>query len=368
MRVLSTTALAVLITACSGGTDRTVTDVGPLSSVGGGLRDSTALACEAVTEPSDGFGRIGLIAPGTGGRLAWADPVVGQVILRDADDSEHVAGRDPGTGHFSLTGALGWAGDTLWVSDAELGQVQYLSGAGRLLKVDTLPPLAKLWLPRGGGRYLGFASRINQADAWVVVAARPGAVPDTLATFPVPASRDLRLPTLDGNDTLTIADPLSPRTQVARSDDGGRWCAAIPGQSDRVRLLCTDDRGKATLDTLLKLQPRPVSGAIYDSIMAELVTRRGADLMSVLQVLSPESTLPLVNGLRVDVSGDLWLQLSAISELPVEWLRVRRDGAVRDTLIIPSQLTPRGLRGDTIWVADSTGLYRQPTVLRCIFK
>ncbi len=338
----------------------------PLPALGGGLRDSTALACTPAVQPNDGYGFIAGIAPGPGERLLWADFTAAELMLQDATGAFRVIrGRGRATGQFEAIGALGWEDTLAWVSELRRNRILYFTDQGHFVRDVTLDPSASIWIPRPGDRHVGWATRRVSDTTWALVASATSRNRiDTLASFPATAPARIRVPLVTGGDHEG-PHPFGSYTLVARSDDGARWCGAMPGNDSVLRLRCVTDGGVMWLDTTLTFQPREVPAAIYDSVFGHLMTQYPMELPELIAAVPATSHLPLVNGLRVDVRGDVWIARSHPGEETTLWVRVRRDGAIRDSLLLPTRMNPRGLRRDTLWVASRT-TEQQPVVLRCV--
>lgn len=326
---------------------------------------AAALACTVIVPPSDsGSGRIGDVAPGRAGRLAWTDGRPGQFLLRDAVGRVRVVGRlGSGPGEFQAFGAMGWLGDTVWVGDARLPRVQFFSDTGRLLGVITAITPAG-WGLRPNARLVGFSRRLLAADLpHTLLSFDAGATRiDTLASFPVPTGQRIALPM--GDREVTNAHPLLATTQVAASPDHSRFCGAIPTGTLAVRLRCVNDRGHILLDRELSLPPRPLTDAVYDEVIALFAQGPGRSPSTIRNRISRPRTLPPVFEILINSTGEIWLSRSHRVEPRTDWLRLRADGSVYDSLSVPANQRILHLQSDTAWVttSDSDGLQ---SLLRC---
>ena len=329
---------------------------------GGGNR-VVQLQCEVVIAPTDSsFGRIGFVAPGPGGRLAWTDGP-GQFLLRDAAGRIRTVGRTgSGPGEFSLFGSMEWLGDTLWVGDIRLARVQMFSDTGALIRVMTAITPGQ-WGARPSGRLVGPGRQLAQMILpWTVLSHQPGSTNvDTLAVFPlVPADR-VDLPA--GGRMISLPQPLSPETQFGASQDYARFCAARPAEPDAIDLKCVDDHGSVLLDRRVQVSPRPVTSAIYDSAIAAY--RRGPVAESDLRSrISRPRYLPPVTQVMMQKDGGIWLRRSHRAEPSSVWLRLNADGSRRDEISIPATYRIQRVDVDWFWAvtADDDGM---ETLHRC---
>jgi hypothetical protein len=134
-----------------------------------------------------------------------------------------------------------------------------------------------------------------------------------------------------------------------------------------VQLRCVDDLGRSLLERRLTLPSRPVTEAIYDSVIARFLRTPGRTESDMRSRIPRPRNLPLVLDLVLDNAGNLWLARSHWSESTARWVRVRPDGMVRDTVTIPSRYRLVRLSNDTVWTAsaDADGL---ETLSRCLTR
>lgn len=329
-----------------------------------------SLACEAVIPPADsGSGRVSRVAPGRNGRLAWSDGRPGQFLLRDSTGPTRLVGREgSGPGEFRNVSQMGWLGDTLWVGNFPEPRVQFFSDTGALLRGASALSMGS-WQGRPDGRLVGFAAlpvrfSLGEPSPIPVLAHRPGATaPDTVVAFPHVPSESLMLP-IGGQEFATI-HPLFPRTQVAGDPAGSRFCAAIPTAADGIRLWCVDDHGRQLVDRELRLPLRPVTDSVYDAVVAFFADVPGRTVADVQRRMSRPPHLPVVIQMMVANSGETWLRRSEPREPEQWWLRLNRDGTMRDQVVFPAPHRILWVGGDTVWAAipDSDDL---ETLSRCV--
>lgn len=324
----------------------------------------TPLTCIAVIPPSDsGSGRFGRVAEGPDGRLAWTDGRSAEILLRDREGKVRTIGRQGGgPGEFERVGLLGWLGDTLWAGDARVPRVTFFSDTGRLLRVVTATPQVD-WIPRPDGRLVGrgwTALGGPTVPPDVIFAQLPGELKrDTLRVFPSPPVEHFSLPPQGALNP----QPFSFRTSSSPAPSGSRFCSARPDR-DATRVECIDDLGTSVLNVALRLDARPLTDAVYDSMIALFARGRGRTEQGMRDLIKQPRNLPAVMSMMIDPSETIWLQRSHSSEPIAHWTRLRRDGSVRDNLAFPRRYRILSPQDDGFWAAtaDADGL---ETLHRC---
>lgn len=325
-----------------------------------GQERATPLSCSVVVSPSDSSpGRFVNVAEGSNGRLAWSDGRPGQFLLRDSRGVARVVGRrGAGPGEFDLPGWMSWLGDTIVVSDFRLRRVQFFSDTGQFIRVLTgLVPT--YWTAQSDGRIAGLRPTALASELplpMVLVSQRPGAIKmDTVASFEIPAVE--RFERVVGRQAVRNRQPFQPGGEVGSSQNGARFCGTVQVGDDAIRLRCTDGAGRIIVDRSVPLTPRPVTSAIYDSVVVRF-TAGGNSADDLRRRIKRTRYLPLVQSLRVDDGGAPWIQRTESSEPLAVWTRLHPDGRVRDEVVIPRRFRLVRPEGDVIWlaVADSDGL------------
>jgi len=335
-----------------------------VAQVGYGQAGVTSLSCDAIIPPSDsGSGRIGVVAEGPGGRLAWTDGRPGQVLVRDALGTIRVVGRSgEGPGEFQLVSALGWRSDTLWTSDVRLRRIQFFSDGGQLLSVATGTPVV-LWFPRPDGRMAGLVAQAlgsPGAQPFVVVSQRPGQTQrDTIALLEANTVEHFALPPTGSLNP----QPFAPHSMATANADGSRFCGVRPDGSTTL-VKCVDDHGRPTLHRWLTIAARPLTAAVYDSMINLFTRGPGRTPESIRSLIERPRKLPAVMGMMIDQDGTMWLQRSHRFEQSATWIRLRPNGSVRDELVIPKPYRVIKPDGNTMWAAQANrdGL---ETLYRC---
>jgi hypothetical protein len=133
---------------------------------------------------------------------------------------------------------------------------------------------------------------------------------------------------------------------------------------DDGRIECVDDRGRSLLDAPLRLTPRRLTDAVYDSVVAGLGRGQGRTEAVMRDLIKKPRNLPPVMWIMIDNDGGIWLQRSHRSEPVAVWTRLRPNGSIRDELVIPKRYRVVGTNGDAMWVAtaDADGV---ETLHRC---
>ncbi len=318
-----------------------------------------SLSCVDVLPPSDsGSGRFGDIAEGRNGRLAWTDGRPGQILLRDANGVVRVVGRSgAGPGEFDRPTSLVWRADTLLVSDWRLRRVQAFSDTGRLIRTMTALVPGD-WTLTADGRLVTIR-RVGLPDESsfprLLVSQRPEDLSiDTIARFANPAVEhfDRRV----GNVVTRNSQPFQAAAYAAGSRDGSRFCGTAPVGSETV-LRCTDSSGREVLNRRLMLAVRPLTSAVYDSMVA-LHLAGGSSESEMRSKIKRPQTLPPVLDLMMTASGEIWLQRSHRLEDTQLWARVRHDGSIRDHVSIPKRYRLIRPDAESVWTAtaDADGL------------
>lgn len=320
----------------------------------------TPLQCSVMVPPSDsGAGRLGVVAPGPNGRLAWTDGRPGQFMVRDAAGHSRVIGRlGAGPGEFQRIGAMNWIGDTLWVADIRLQRVQFFDHIGNLLW-GARAPLSAAWGASPDGKLVGFAPRPLARDvpAAVLLSHQPGTIAvDTIARFPLLPTERYLLPV--GDRMVPNPQPFHAQTEVASSPNRERFCGAIPENSGEVRVHCVDQHGTTLVEQRLHLAPRQVTTALYAALIARTADQTGVPEYALRGRIERPRNLPAVLGLLVDDDGSIWLQRTHRFEPTSHWVRLRPDASVRDSIAVSARYHVLLVRGDEVWAttADRDGL------------
>ena len=327
-------------------------------SVHGGLPQGPLVACAALTSASDTLGgMVGVLAPGPDGAVAWSDhlPPTSLIVERPGRAPMRIGRPGGGPGEFSMVGAAGWKGDSLWAGDVATGRVHLFSPQGRIARSITAPMRAAWSLVRGD-TLVGFASQRLDDATVVLLRSPPGRNRgvDTLARFSGPPLEEMRIPT--GPERWSVGfQPFSDRVMPASSLDGRRWCVGIPlSGRPAVRLTCIAPSGATLLDAELDLPGRRITNAIFD---AE-VDRLGATMPSVPRAtieaaIRRPATMPRVTSALVGNDGQIWLGRTLNRDSASTWIRLDLRGRPLGTLELPRHYRPRLIAGDTVYVVAS---------------
>ena len=323
------------------------------------------MSCEAVVSPSDsGTGRFGDVAEGRNGRLAWTDGRPGQFLVRDGEGKVRVVGRTgAGPGEFDRPVLLVWRADTILASDLRLRRVQAFSDTGRLLRTMTAL-MPAVWASQPDGRLVAIrpvALADESSLPFVLVSQRPGELSiDTIAQFANPAVE--RFERTVGLQRVRNHQPFQATAFAVGTTDGARFCGIAPA-GDATQLRCTDGMGREVINRRLSLAPRQLSDAIYDSTI-KIHLGGGNSAADMRARIKRPRTLPPVLGIMMTESGEVWLQRSHRFESNAIWARLRRDGSVRDEVVIDKRYRIVKPDAEFVWAAtaDADGL---ETLLNC---
>jgi hypothetical protein len=309
-----------------------------------------SLVCRVEVAPSDtGSGRLGLLAVGSRGRLAWTEARTPGVFVRDASGKVRSLGRPGGgPGEIQRFGGLGWIADTLWVGDNGASRVQFFTDTGEYRGGVRLRPRVS-WAPRPGGRFVGLEhlALSPPTNPFVVAAWTPGADrSDTLVVFPRPTEIVL----IGAADTPN-PHPLLPATAVAVNPSHTRFCGAVPVDASTSELRCVDDEGRTRLEVRLTLPPRALTDVVYDSVVRSISRQTGRPEALIRDRVTRPRSLPQVLSLMVTDDGDMWVARSHRYEPIASWTRLRADGTVRDQVQLPTKHRLLAIRGDSAWIA-----------------
>ncbi len=158
--------------------------------------------------------------------------------------------------------------------------------------------------------------------------------------------------------------PLVPETVVGHSPNHRRFCAAKPSAADEVLLRCADYRGRTLVERRVRLEPRPLSDAVFEATVKVFVRQPVRSDAVVRGLLRRPGSLPLVMAVLVTNDGGIWLRRTHDSEASEVWARLRPDGTPQD--VITPATGHRLLRADmdSYW-ATSTDTDGLQTMHRC---
>lgn len=318
-----------------------------------------ALSCSVEVAPSDsGSGRIGTVAVGASGRLAWTDGRPGQVLVRDGRRRVRAIGRiGSGPGEFRVISNLGWLGDTVWVGDGSLPRVQFFNDTGKYLR-GVMAATPASWAASPSGSLVGFARRRIASDLpFAVLRQRPQGL-DSVVSWPLVSAPRVML---QNGGPRGSPQPFAPETVVGASPNHSKFCAARP-TGDAWQLECVDDAAKLLQRTRLSLSGRRLGNALFDS--AVVVFSQGRDASEVRRQLSRPQELPAINDILVSDNGDVWLQRTHRFERAATWQRITRDGRQGREMAVAPLSRVLLVTADTVWgtSANADGV---ESLLRC---
>lgn len=335
---------------------------------GAAVPDSVAYACTPVLVPGpDQEGLIEHFAPGPDGLMAWTTTGAAAMIGSAMDSAVQVGRAGEGPGEFTFIDQIGWSGDTVWATDPVLERVQYFDREGHLLSGHRIPAGGG-WRRTPDGRFLAIGTKPAQASGWDLLRMAGDSttpVADSVYHFPGPEPVVIRRP-VTGGVTVPMPDPFLPTARAAAASDASHFCSSEPLDDDATRIRCVDDRGSVTFDSVLVLDPNPLTDATWNQVI-HFYTSRDSTYRPALEALfTRPASLPRVTDLQVDRDGALWLNRSWRSDSVQHWLRLTAAGALRDTLVVTHGLIA-ALSGDTLWrkSSDEDGLQ---SIERCVAR
>jgi hypothetical protein len=242
-------------------------------------------------------------------------------------------------------------------------RVQAFSDTGRLVSVMTAV-VPEVWAALPDDRLVALRS-VALGDVgnlpYVLVSQMAGAVTiDTIAMFDNPAVA--RFERRVGNQHVLNQQPFHQGAIANYTRDGLRFCGVSP-DGQRTRLRCTDSQGRETLSRSLELRPRPLTKALYDSVV-RVHLRGGSTVAELESKIDRPRSLPLVISMVMNETGEIWLQRSHRSEDSAVWARINASGTLRDEIAIPKRYRFIRPDGENFWAAtaDADGL---ETLHRC---
>jgi hypothetical protein len=195
----------------------------------------------------------------------------------------------------------------------------------------------------------------------VLVSQRTGVLTlDTIAQFDNPAVQQFERRV--GNQVVRNQQPFHQSALATGTRDGERSCGVWPaGQSTRLR--CSDSNGRTIVDRNVDLRPRPLTNAVFDSVV-QAHLRSGNTVSDMQSKIDRPRSLPLVIAMTMNETGEIWLQRSHRTEDPAVWARINASGTLRDEIAIPKRYRFIRPDGENFWAAtaDADGL---ETLHRC---
>ena len=276
-----------------------------------------------------------------------------------------------GPGEFGRPVAMGWRGDTLWVTDQSLRRVQFFSPDGRLIRTRAGDRWGHL-VPLADGSYLaGRGTALDASQAPVVRLSADFKRADTVAILRWRALPQLKIPTGSGSYIVGAAQftdraerVVGPRGDVIHliePDPNPTPRAA----STRVRSL--EPSGRLRWEKRVPYQPVPLSNRRFEAAVEGLASGHdGAgklDRGAVRKAMTRPEFLPALAQSLVATNGDLWLRWGQDSEVRPEWTVLDRQGGIVGRFRFPAGVNPLRIDGDRVYavITDSDDL---PSLVR----
>lgn len=283
----------------------------------------------------------------------WQDGVV-RFFNASGEALGTVGRKGEGPGEFRRVEAIGWVGDTLWVSDLSLRRVTQYRADGTLLRMVPIPmPLVqatrdaspirysvsslRALFPDGSMMFHAFQLRQPSSGAprdvmpggqHAVRAAPNGDVQFLLATDP-PS------PCQIADDRGITALAICPRMMSAAAPDGSRHISVATTISNdgvgSLRVISLNGRGDTIFDQVHRVELIPVSAATRDTILRDIAAAARAKAIEYSQYYPP------VTEVRVSATGVVWIG------------RYSPPGQLREWMI----LDPQGKRLPSVWLPRS---------------
>lgn len=324
------------------------------------------------------FERISSVAVGPDGDVWVLDGPSGRIVALDPEGREvrSFGGRGEGPGEFTLAGAMGFVGDTLWVLDTFSRRTTFFSLGGEVLgtTVDTVA------VDPGRFRHPARPSAYLEGG-WMVAAPAPrGLAADALGPVlrvdRTTGSRDTLVLRAAWTTTIPVPtgsfafNPLTDHALVA-VDPRGRWTvvAERPGESptDQGRLVVRVRRREAADSLLFSVRyaadGEPVTPATRDSVVEAGVERLRAnmEILSDLReavddpraVIESVVRLPAyhspVTAVVAASDGTTWIARSGVADGLRTWTVLGPGGAVRRHVRVPGEVRVEDVAGERVW-------------------
>jgi hypothetical protein len=312
----------------------------------------------------------------------WRVPSV--TVFNVAGAQVRTIGRQgSGPGEFVFATAVGWKGDTLWVSDPPQSRINLFDRSGRFVSSVTFTtrPPSPAYRNLSPGAVLADGSILSiaaPARSDVLTAGRVLRVPvlrmtraghviDTIATT-APLIMATRLE-LAPNRGFTVANPMTSQPIVAPTAGGAGVVIVERGaSSDRRRAAFRVTRLTLEGDTVFSreyaYQPIAVSGSYRARVYAEIVnnvaaSERQIPRSRIEEVVAKGLPLPAfhppVSAFVAGSDGSLWLRREETESQSVSWDVLNAAGAPLGTLSAAAGLTFALANLEVVWavVTDS---------------
>lgn len=303
------------------------------------------------------------------------------ITVLDADGGfvRTIGGQGEGPGEFVAIGAMGFAGDTLWLQNWPMLHTSFFDSAGAHLKTEadhglpsTGPSTQRTSLPLAGGRgfHIPAAGYHGQTRVRLpmTVGSRTDEPRDTLAS-----RFDFTNMRIAGVGTFNYSATLTP--PIHRIDPGGDGVVIADWVPDRPELVTVrnfDAHGRLTRESAIGAELRPIPPQVKREFIEEglkmaegpyeSARRRGEPVPRNLRaaveegLLLPDYYAPIQRMLLTRV-GDLWLRETTATDVREgQWVVLGPDGEAKFRVAAPEGVVFKAIDGDRIWATSTNEL------------
>ena len=303
------------------------------------------------------------------------------ITVLDADGSfvRTIGGQGEGPGEFVAIGAMGFAGDTLWLQNWPMLHTSFFDSAGAHLKTEadhglpsTGPSTQRTSLPLAGGRGFHIPAAGNHGQTRVrlpmMIGSRTDEPRDTLASrFDFTNMRITGLGTFNYRATLT-----PPIYRIHPGGDGVVISDWVPDRPALVTVRHFDGHGRLTREDAIGAELRPIPPQVKREFIEEglrmaegpyeSARRRGEPVPRNLRaaveegLLLPDYYAPIERMLLTRV-GDLWLRETTATDVHEgQWVVLGPDGEAKFRVAAPEGVVFKAIDGDRIWATSTNEL------------
>lgn len=314
--------------------------------------------------------------------LLWNDPKV-HVFDKHGQFVATIGRRGNGPGEFMSPVRLGWRADTLWVLDGAQNRLSLFAANGdfaRSLASWNLPgadvhgSMEPEGLFRGGlilAKPAVSATRVAAGylqEVPLLLVDVPAGRVDTLAWVSV--RRKVMDVLLAGGRRVYTFQPLDDDPLYAVASDGlslilvDRQAATGSEAQFQFRVSKIAIGGDTVLSRCYGYEPKPVTDALVDSLVARRVYRRSPSLRAgareyaraVREAFYRPDNLPPVTQVVTGGDGTIWLRRENLGQRSTRWDVLNEGGRPRALLTLPSQLKLFQAEGLFIWGTEQDSL------------
>jgi hypothetical protein len=320
---------------------------------------------------------VNAITTGATGEVYVAQPQDRAVRVYDARGvyRRTLGRRGSGPGEFQGLDGLGWKGDSLWVSDLSQQRITFFDRTGRVLgTVRAVTPV----LP-GAGYPAGPAAALADGSLLANPSPSTASVQRRTATR-MPLVRMTRTGAVQGGFgeldvrgqlesirrarlSMTFTLPIQSHSLWAVAPEGSAVVVVHrPTAASRERgtfqVVRYDASGRVTLNRSYNYVPKPMAGAVADSIRDYLasmfVERRFVLARGQAESFARDSAplpafQPPVDGVTVGSDGTIWLRREHWGATRHEYLVLGRDGDILATVVAPPGLRILHAQRNQVW-------------------